>query len=160
MQYEWINNVAKMSSDYTIIHFHENFNQGIDPNTLPKKLTTLTFGWMFNQGIDPNTLPKNLTSITFGKHFNQKINPNTLPENLTTLTFGCYFNQKINSKMLPYNLKNINFDWMCCNKHTIEMVNNIPSYYHVEILVINNIFIFGNDGIKWPIYVLDYNENK
>ena len=38
MQYEWINNVAKISSDYTIIEFHANFNQKIEPNTLPEKL--------------------------------------------------------------------------------------------------------------------------
>ena len=44
MQYEWINNVADMSSDYTIITFHYNFNQKIEPNTLPENLTNLTFG--------------------------------------------------------------------------------------------------------------------
>ena len=41
--------------------------------------------------------------------------------------------------MLPSNLKNINFNWLYLSrnnkrKHHIEMVNNIPNYYHVEIL--------------------------
>ena len=49
MQYEWINNVAKTSPDYTILAFGDEFNQGIDPNTLPENLTTLTFGRNFNQ---------------------------------------------------------------------------------------------------------------
>ena len=44
MQYKWINNVAKMSPDYTIITFGNKFNQKIEPNTLPEKLVTLTFG--------------------------------------------------------------------------------------------------------------------
>ena len=65
MQYEWLNNVAKMSSDYTIIHFHDIFNQKIEPNTLPEKLTTLTFGWHFDQKIDSEMLPSNLKKINF-----------------------------------------------------------------------------------------------
>ena len=69
MQYEWINNVANMSPDYAIIEFHNKFNQKIEPNTLPEKLTTLIFGNRFNQGIEPNTLPINLTSLTFGNKF-------------------------------------------------------------------------------------------
>ena len=64
MQYNWINNVADMSSDYTIIKFHDVFNQKID--TLPAKLITLAFGYYFDQKIEPNTLPKNLTFLKFG----------------------------------------------------------------------------------------------
>ena len=184
MQYEWINNVAKISSDYTIIEFNREFNQKIEPNTLPEKLTTLTFGysfnqkiepnilpekitnlefgWRFNQKIEPNTLPKNLTTLIFGG-FNQKIEPNILPENLTTLTFGRIFNQNINSEILPSNLKNINFNWLYFNEnepieHHIEMVNNIPNYYHVKIFLGRN--ISGIDEIKWPIHVVNYRENE
>ena len=58
MQYKWINNVADMSPDYTIIHFFDTFNQKIESNTLPENLTTLTFGYFFNQKIGINTLPK------------------------------------------------------------------------------------------------------
>ena len=66
MQYNWINNVANMSIDYTIIHFHNMFNEKIEPNTLPDNLTNLIFGRNFNQKIEPNTLPENLTTLTFG----------------------------------------------------------------------------------------------
>ena len=44
MQYEWIKNVTEISSDYTSIHFYDKFNQKIESNTLPEKLTTLIFG--------------------------------------------------------------------------------------------------------------------
>ena len=65
--------------------------------------------------------------------------------------------------MLPSNLKNINFKWINFNnydliKHYIEMVNNIPNYYYVEILVKEN--VFGIGGPKWPIHVVDYEEYK
>ena len=63
MQYEWINNVAKMSSDYIIICFHDIFNKIVDPNTLPENLISLTFGWWFNQKIKLNALSRNLTSL-------------------------------------------------------------------------------------------------
>ena len=66
MQYKWINNIAKISSAYTIIEFNDNFNQKIEPNILPEKLISLTFGYHFNQKIDPNTLPENLTTLIFG----------------------------------------------------------------------------------------------
>ena len=39
MQYNWIDNDAYVFSDYAIIHFYENFNQKMKPNTLPKNLT-------------------------------------------------------------------------------------------------------------------------
>ena len=140
MQYEWINNVAKMSTDYTTIHFC-----GI-----------------FNEKIEPKILPENLTSPTFGYYFNQKIEANTLPDNIISLTFGCDFNQGIDSKMLPFNLKTINFNWLIFDenksiKNYIEMVNNIPSYYQVIILLYKN--IFGNDEPKWPIHVTEYMEH-
>ena len=35
--------------------------------------------------------------------------------------------------MLPSNLQNINFNWIDLNEHYIEMVNNIPNYYHAKI---------------------------
>ena len=38
------------------------------------------------------------------------------------------------------------------------MINTIPSYYHVEILLIKN--IFDNIGLKWPIHVVGYIENE
>ena len=65
-----------------------------------------------------------------------------------TLTFGYCFDQIIDSEMLPPNLKNINFDWLYSAKyvHTkddIEMINNIPSYYHIVLLDKN---IFDIDG--------------
>ena len=64
--------------------------------------------------------------------------------------------------MLPYNLKNIDFNWIRLNKSNlikdyIEMVNNIPSHHHVVILLKKD--IFGIDGFKWPIHVIDYREN-
>ena len=185
MQYEWINNVADISDDYIIIDFHDIFNQKIEPNTLPKNLTTLTFGFYFNQKIEPNTLsekltilifgncfnqkidsntlPNNITTLIFGCMFNQKIGPNTLPEKLTTLTFGCDFNQKIKPIMLLYSLKYIKFNWRNLYKngpieHYVEMVNNISSYYHVEIFLERNIFDI--DRPKWPIHVVDYMENE
>ena len=141
MQYEWINNVANMSSDYAIIFFHD----------------------IFNENIEPNTLPDNLTALEFGYYFNQKIEPNSLPKNLTTVTFDHDFNQKIDLEMLSSSLKNINFNWMCLKKnesikHYIEMVNNIPNYYHVEIFLTNNIFSIG--GPKWPIHAIKYRENE
>ena len=55
--------------------------------------------------------------------------------------------------MLPANLKNINFIWL-----HFEMVNNIPSYYHVEIFL--KYYILGTDGLKWPIHIVDYEENQ
>ena len=207
MQYEWIKNVAYMSPDYTTIFFNydfnqkiepnslpENlisltfgvcfnqkiypnnlpinlinltfgsyFNQGIDPNTLPKNLISLTFGWEFNQKIEPNTLSENVTTLTFGNHFNQGIDPNTLPENLTTIIFGECFNQNIDQIMLPFSLKNIKFNWMNLYTnypigHCVKMVNNIPSYYHVEILLKNN--IFNINGPKWSINVVNYKEHE
>ena len=185
MEYNWIKAIARISDDYTIIHFHDNFDQKIEPNTLPEKLTSLIFGYEFNQKIEPNTLPEKLTSLIFGSCFNQKIGPNTLPENLITvtfghdfnqeidpntlpeklitLTFGGHFNQKIYSKMLPSNLKNINFNWIYLGifdpiGHHIEMVNNIPNYYYVNIFLWKN--IFGDDGPKWPIHVVKYIENE
>ena len=38
------------------------------------------------------------------------------------------------------------------------MINNIPSYYHVEIFLHNN--MFNLSGPKWPIHVLYYSENE
>ena len=165
--------------------FGYDFNQGIDPNTLPKNLTTLTFGhdfnqkiehdtlpknlttlifeWKFNQKIEANTLPEKLTTLTFGYKFNQKIEPNTLPENLITLTFGGKFTQKIDSEMLPSNSINIKFNWIYFSKndpikHHIEMINNIPSYYRVEIFSKED--IFGTNGPIWPIHVVNYRKYK
>ena len=43
------------------------------------------------------------------------------------------------------------------NEHHIEMINNIPSYYHVNIFL--NINIFGIGGTKWPIHVIEYKEH-
>ena len=65
--------------------------------------------------------------------------------------------------MLPSNLKNINFDWLYFYrndliKHHIEMINNIPNYYHVVILSNKN--IFDNNEPKWPIHVVDYKKQK
>ena len=160
MNYKWLKRVAEISDDYTSIIFHSSFNQKIEPNTLPENLTNLTFGSDFNQKIEPNTLPKLLTTLTFGFYFNQKIEPNTLPENLTTLNFGGCFNQKIDSENLPANLNNINFDWLYVDdyqsKQYIEMVNNIPNYYHVVLFLDGH--IFGDSGPKWPIHVVDYKE--
>ena len=59
MQYEWINNYADMANDYTYICFYDNFNQEIEPDTLPENLTSLKFGSEFNQEIKPNTLSDN-----------------------------------------------------------------------------------------------------
>ena len=111
MQYEWmwIDNVAKISPDYTFIRFFFYFNKKIKPNTLPKNLTNLIFGNNYNQKIKPNTLPEKLTTLIFGDAFNQKIGSNTLPENLTTLTFGFSFNQKIELNTLPEKLTTLNF---------------------------------------------------
>ena len=69
----------------------------------------------------------------------------------------------IDSEILPSNLKNIKFNWMnfCQNdliKNYVKMVNSIPSYYHVEILLSDN--IFGVDGPKWPIHVVAYDKYK
>ena len=105
-------------------------------------------------------MPENLTNLVFGHCFNQKIGPNILPDNLITLTFG-WFNQKIEPIMLPSSLKNIKFDWIALIKNNlseqcIEMVNNIPNYYYVEILLREN--IFDTNGPKWPIHVLKYKE--
>ena len=148
MQYEWIKNVAKMSSDYTTIIFNNKFNKKIEPSTLPENLTTLTFGYYFNQKIEPNTLPRNLitltfgstfgscfdqkielnilpenlTSLIFGNEFNQKLEPNTLPENLITLTFGNGFNQKIEPNTLPENLITLNFGWKFNQKIDSEIL--------------------------------------
>ena len=65
--------------------------------------------------------------------------------------------------MLPANLKNINFNWLYLDEYEpiedyIEIVNNIPSYYHIEIFLKYNIFC--NDGLKWPIRVVDYKEHQ
>ena len=64
--------------------------------------------------------------------------------------------------MLPSNLKNIKFNWMNfgkeLNEHHIDIVNTIPNYYHVEILLFNN--SFGDDGIKWPMHVAGYKEDE
>ena len=38
------------------------------------------------------------------------------------------------------------------------MVNNIPNYYQVKILLEEN--IFGSDGLKWPIHVVNYKEQE
>ena len=55
MQYEWIQNVANMLTDYTTLTFEYIFNQKIEPNTLSENLTDLTFGNKFNEKIEPNT---------------------------------------------------------------------------------------------------------
>ena len=104
-----------------------------------------------------------MTTLKFGNYFNQKIEPNTLPGNLINLTFGHDFNQGIDPNMLPKNLKNIIFNWIYFEKfdsikHHIDMVNNIPNYYHVIIFLENN--IFDNNGLKWPFHVFNYRENK
>ena len=49
MQYNWINDVAKMLPDYTSTCFYDLFNDSIDFNSLPENLTTLIFGWRFAQ---------------------------------------------------------------------------------------------------------------
>ena len=64
--------------------------------------------------------------------------------------------------MLPFNLKNINFCWVHFDenksiKNYIEIVNNIPSYYQVEIFIDKN--IFDDNGPKWPIHVIKYVEH-
>ena len=68
-------------------------------------------------------------------------------------------NQKINSEILPSNLKNINWNYDCVPiEHHIKIVNNIRRHHHVIILL--KIDIFGIDGPKWPIHVIDYREHK
>ena len=62
--------------------------------------------------------------------------------------------------MLPSNLINIWFNWIFIDqndliKQHIEMVNNIPSYYHVIILLKKNKY-----NPKWPIHVVEYRENE
>ena len=141
------------------IIFDDDFNQKIEPDSLPENLTTLTFGWYFNQKIEPNSLPENLTNLTFGFHFNQKIELNNLPENLTNLTFGYKFNQIIEPDIFPSNLINIIFDWIYnrkMDKNQIEMVNSIPSYYNVNLFRFHE--IVNVDGPKWPIHVIYYKE--
>ena len=63
MQFKWIKNIAYMSPDFTIIEFYDEFNEKIEPNTLPENLTTLIFGIIFNQKIKPNTLPEKLSNL-------------------------------------------------------------------------------------------------
>ena len=155
-----------LPENLTTLTFGWKFDKKLEPNTLPENLITLTFGCYFSQKIEPNTLPWNLTTLAFGRCFDQKIEPKILPENLTTLTFERNFNQIIDSKILPSNLINIVFNWKFFDefdendliKHYIEMVNNIPSYYHVKILLRNN--IFGDSGLKWPIHVIHYEESE
>ena len=130
---------------------------------MPEKLSTLTFGKYFNQKIEPGILPEKLIILTFGKHFNQIIDPGILSENLTILIFEGNFNQMIDSKMLPSNLIKINFYWMNLNKYDltenyIDMINSIPNYYYVKIVLKNS--VFGNNGLKWPIHIVDYIENE
>ena len=154
-----------MPKKLTNLIFGHKFNQKIEANCLPKNLLFLNFGDKFNQKIEPNVLPNNLTNLTFGYKFNQKIDPNTLPENLLVLTFGLKFNQKLDSEMLPSNLKNINFEWINYAdnndsiKHHIKMVNNIPSYYHVKIILLEK-YISDIDKPKWPIHVINCGKNK
>ena len=38
------------------------------------------------------------------------------------------------------------------------MINTIPSHYHVEIFLKKN--IFGSEGPKWPIHIIEYIENE
>ena len=89
MEYNWINNVAKLSDDQVCITFNNKFNEIIKPNSLPKFLTILIFGGEFNQLIISNSLPENLTNLVFGfkRDPNQKIEPNSLFESLTNFTF-------------------------------------------------------------------------
>ena len=164
MQYLWIKIVADMSPDNTIIDFHDNFNQRIEPGYLPENLTTITFGSCFNQKIELgtlpdsitnikfgydfnqeiflNVLPKNLTNLTFGCNFNQRIVPNSLPENLTTITFGFEFNQRIVPNGLPKNLTTINFDEIFNQKIESEMLP--PNLFYIN-------FDWVNLGIHYPI---------
>ena len=129
----------------------------MEPNTLPGNLTTITFGYLFNRKIRPNTLPKKLTTLTFGRNFNQDIEPISSSENLTTLTFGWNFNQNVESMLS--NIKYINFNWLTNNptyfKKDIEIINNIPRYYNVNIYVNHN--ILKKSKPKWPIHVVKYN---
>ena len=63
--------------------------------------------------------------------------------------------------MLPSKLKFIFFNWRYIKSIPIEnikMINNIPNYYHINIFLSDN--LFGIDGPKWPIHVVDYRENK
>ena len=54
-----------MLDSLTSLIFGNEFNQGIEPNSLPESLTTLTFGCNFNQNIDLNIIPSNLKYIEF-----------------------------------------------------------------------------------------------
>ena len=40
----------------------------------------------------------------------------------------------------------------------IDMINSIPNYYYVKIVLKNS--VFGNNGLKWPIHIVDYIENE
>ena len=82
---------------------------------------------------------------------------------MTTLTFDNNFNQEINPEILSSNLKYINFNWIYLNEnnpieHYIEIINNIPSYYFVKILLKKN--IFGVNGPLWPFHVINYEETN
>ena len=177
-----------LPDNLTYLTFGYNFDQKIEPNSLPKSLTILIFGDKLNQKIELNSLPKNLTILTFGDNFNQGIDPNTLPENLTTLIFGWKFNQKIKSNILPENLSTLifgwkfnqkianilnevkyinfdyriygfnNFDYRTHPELDINKINNISKNYNVKVYM--DLDIFGDNGPKWPIYVINYDETK
>ena len=145
---------------------------------LPSNLKIINLPRVFDMEIDPNSLPNNLQGFNYppsnrmcvndqtfkcNAKYGQKIELNTLADEITTITFCYHFNQIIDEEKLPPNLKYINFNWIDICKYNfnsdyIEMVNSIPGYYEYDVKIFVSKNIFGINGPKCSIHVVDYNE--
>ena len=57
-----------LSQSLKVLHFGNDFNQPLYPDSLPESLNELYFGYNFNQLIKSNILPKSLNKLYFGNN--------------------------------------------------------------------------------------------
>ncbi|GAM26114.1 hypothetical protein SAMD00019534_092890 [Acytostelium subglobosum LB1] len=90
------------------------YNRQLLRNTLPPKITELTFCHQYSRPIPTSDLlPASLTSITFGKCFDSSLN-GVLPPSLVTLVFtpASIFNKEFNVGSLPNTLTTLKFGYL------------------------------------------------
>ncbi|GAM18692.1 hypothetical protein SAMD00019534_018670 [Acytostelium subglobosum LB1] len=113
------------------LHFEHNVNLST-PGSLPRSLTSLTFGRndqgppdssinplpyithlklgsRFQDYILPGSLPRTLTSLTLGEDYNMECIKGALPSSLLSLEFGNSFNKRLPIGWLPSSLTSLKF---------------------------------------------------
>lgn len=92
-----------------IFAFDDNYNDPIQPDTLPTALKEIRMGVEFNRSIGTGCLPYGLINVYFSRNYNCPILDKIFPKTVEFIQFGHYFNEIIARGVLPSSLKCLMF---------------------------------------------------